>query len=317
MARELNNAAIHNLFESAGRGIPDLDGHAIRVAERGILWSKFAQTPALPPSATPEQVAEWNRPKNYEEWEEALRHGSPANPQDIAAWQQQNSSEDALGQLLRPTTAPTGAAHVQRQAPRRPAPVAPVPAAAPASKPAPQFSLRQTMDSPAGILPPQTYTPGPGDENYLGYTPGPDDPNYTGASKHISSLLKVADYLEKKKLGFERIAAGQSYEQVYTSYQAKGGDKMNIGQKGKADVTQGQYASLLNSGSYLPPNLPETMAVEIRAAIQNGRALGVTVVTTPANPAIASKIDAAVRQIQFTPASEKMDFTTTKFPPAA
>lgn len=175
MARELNNAAIHNLFESAGRGIPDLDGHAIRVAERGILWSKFAQAPApaLPPSATPEQVAEWNRPKNYEEWEEALRHGSPANPQDIAAWQQQNSSEDALGQLLRPTTAPTGAAHVQRQAPR-PAPVAPVPAAAPASKPAPQFSLRQTMDSPAGILPPQTYTPGPGDENYLGYTPGPD-----------------------------------------------------------------------------------------------------------------------------------------------
>jgi hypothetical protein len=143
------------------------------------------------------------------------------------------------------------------------------------------------------------------------------DPNYTGASKHISSLLKVADYLEKKKLGFERTAAGQSYEQVYTSYQAKGGDKMNIGQKGKADVTQGQYASLLNSGSYLPPNLPETMAVEIRAAIQNGRALGVTVVTTPANPAIASKIDAAVRQIQFTPASEKMDFTTTKFPPAA
>jgi hypothetical protein len=313
MARELNNAAIHNLFESAGRGIPDLDGHAIRVAERKILWSKLAQQQAaLPPSATPEQVAAWNKPQSYEELEESLRHGTLNNPQDVAAWNQ--NSTDELGQLLRPS-APTGAAHVQRPAApaRRPVPRQgqPVPAAAPISQPAPQFNLRQTMDSPAGILPPRTYTPGPDDPDYLGYTPGPDDPSYTGASKNISSLLKVANYLSKKT------AAGQSYEQVYASYQAKGGDKMNIGQRGKADVTQGQYAALLNSGSYLPPDLPETMAVEIRAAIQNGKAAGVTIITTPANPAIASKIDAAVRQIQFTPASEKMDFTTTKFPPAA
>jgi eukaryotic-like serine/threonine-protein kinase len=96
---------------------------------------------------------------------------------------------------------------------------------------------------------------------------------------------------------------------------ARGGDETKIGQKSKADVTQGQYASFLSTGSYLPRDLPETTGVEIRAAIQNGRAVGVTVITTPPNAVMNSKIDAAVRQIQFTPTSEKIDFTTTKFAP--
>lgn len=316
MTRELSNASIHKLFESVGRGIPDLDGHAIRVAERRILWSKLAQQTLADvgiPTQTPEQIAEWSR----------VQPGDELAPPPPTSQTEQQLAQ--LTQQLRTPVHPTGAAHVQRQAPvaARPRPAAPVaprpvaPAAAPVAKPAPQFDLRQTMDSPAGILPPQTYTTGPGDPNYLGYTPGPNDPNYTGASKNITSLLKVADYLSKKKSGLEKTAAGQSYEQVLAAYQAKGGDEMRVGQKSRPDVTQGQYAAFLNSGSYLPPNLPETMAVEIRAAIQNGKAVGVTVVTTPANRTFASQIDTAVRQIQFAPASEKMDFTTTKFPPAA
>jgi hypothetical protein len=321
MTRELDkNASIHRLFESAGRSIPDLDGHSIRVAARKVIFSKLAgggfgitkklpdtianqihvlanhimsmvndgsiginnveaalenmyhhtvknlelapvtssqeisrskiaqlmppsatpeqvaqwqaaqpapgsdliqppptsqterelaqlmqqqrSAPAptapagvpaavapapLPPPVTPEQVAQWNKPHTYEEWEEQIRH-----PQQMSPPQQPVRQQPAR---------PTGAAHVQRPAPRP----AVAPAAAPAAQSAPMFDLRQTMQSPTGIMPQLQYTPGPGDPNYvppapgLNYTPGPFDANYTGASKNIQGLLKIADYLSKKK----------------------------------------------------------------------------------------------------------------------
>jgi len=219
MTRE--TASIQSLLAAAEQSIPNLDGHNIRVAERRILWSKLAQQapasvgaaqPLIPPTVTPEQVAAWSKPRTYEEWEEAQKYKTPATNQqvmDTESWKTHNP-QDMLGQLLRPQgqqAAPKGVAHVQPQPAQRPAPkpaapVVPAPAANPAAKPVQQFDLRQTMDSPTGILPPQTYTPGPGDANYaapLGYTPGPNDPNYTGASKGIKGLLKVADYLSKKR----------------------------------------------------------------------------------------------------------------------
>lgn len=290
MTRELSNASIHKLFESVGRGIPDLDGHAIRVAERRILWSKLAQQTLADvgiPTQTPEQIAEWSR----------VQPGDELAPPPPTSQTEQQLAQ-LTQQLRTPTPAPTGVAHI-----RHPAPAArPRPAARPATP-------TSTIELPEMNI--------VGDPNEMLYTPGPNDPNYTGASKNVTSLLKVADFLSKKKSSkLEKVAAGKSYEQVLAAYQAKGGDEMRVGQKGRPDVTRGQYAAFLSSGSYLPANLPETMSVEIRAAIQNGRAVGVTVVTAPANGAFASQIDAAVRQIQFSPTSEKMDFTITKFPPA-
>jgi hypothetical protein len=182
MTRELDKNAIHKLLESAGRTIPDLDGHNIRVAERRILWSKVAQTPAdaplIPPSATPEQVAEWSKPRTYEEWEESIRHQQPAaNPTDVAALEQGNK-EDELSQLLRPrdpaapgkpAPAPTGVAHVQRPAPKKENVIQ-----------LPEMNIE-------------------GDPNEMLYTPGPNDPNYTGASKGVTGLLRIAGYLSRKK----------------------------------------------------------------------------------------------------------------------
>lgn len=216
MTREIDrNASIRTLFESAGRSIPDLDGHNIRVAERRILWSKIAQqvsptapagvpaavAPApLPPSATPEQVAQWNKPRTYEEWEEQIKHPQQMSDQQVmdqSAWQASNS-EDALAQLLRargpaaPTARPTGAAHVQQPA---------APARRPAAKPAPTIQLpNMTIEGE----PPENVVELPnmnivGDPNEMAYTPGPGDPNYTGASKSVLGLLKIADYLSKKK----------------------------------------------------------------------------------------------------------------------
>ena len=208
---------IQNLLIAAEQSIPNLDGHKIRVAERRIIWSKLAQqapapvgaAPLMPPSVTPEQVAQWNKPRTYDELVEQLKYKTPVTNQQVMdqeSWKKHNP-QDEIGQLLNPQRgqAPQkGVAHVPPQPAKRPVPTAapaavPTPAANPVAKPAPQFDLRQTMDSPTGILAPQTYTPGPEDQNYLGYTPGPNDPNYTGASKNISGLLKVADYLSKKR----------------------------------------------------------------------------------------------------------------------
>jgi hypothetical protein len=212
MIRE--TVSIQNLLAAAEDSIPNLDGHKIRVAERRILWSKLAQqapAPAgaaqpLPPSATPQQVAEWHKPRTYEEWEEQQKYNMPISDQQVmdqASWNQQNP-QDELGQLLNPqrqAPGPMGVAHVQPAKRPAPKPVA-APAGNPVAKPAPKFDLRQTMDNLTGIMPQQNYTPGPGDANYeepLGYTPGPDDPNYTGASKGIRGLLKMANYLSKKR----------------------------------------------------------------------------------------------------------------------
>jgi len=320
----------------------------------------------LPPPVTPEQVAQWNKPHTYEEWEEQIKHPQQMSPPQQPVRQQ-------------PARHPTGAAHMQR----------------PATK-------QNIIQLPAMVIggPDDrnalNYTPGPGDPNYteasksvqrllkvakhikkhanvnktvaglnvmfrncfnraqaqnpdiqgkinLTLTIGADGSvknveasssgNLGQAIECIKSSAMTANFdppaggastinipvvfVKQASLNRIKMAAGQSYEQVLAAYRASGGDRMSIGQKSKPDVTQGQYAAFLNGGSYLPPDLPETTAVEIRTAIQNGRAVGVTVLTTPPNAAINSKIDTAVRRIQFYPVSEKMDFTTTKFPPAA
>ena len=54
------------------------------------------------------------------------------------------------------------------------------------------------------------------------------------------------------------------------------------------------------------------MGVNICAAVQNGRAVGVTVTTTPSNPGIASCVAAQVRGLGF-PAHPRMDVARTTF----
>ena len=111
-----------------------------------------------------------------------------------------------------------------------------------------------------------------------------------------------------------KTAAGKSFEKCVSEYRAAGGDNLNAGkgQYGKSDISKTQYEAILNAGKYLPADLPENMAVEIRSAIQGGRAVGVTVLTNPPNPKFIGLIDVAVRGIVF-PNNPKMDFVITKF----
>lgn len=109
--------------------------------------------------------------------------------------------------------------------------------------------------------------------------------------------------------GYPMLAGGQSCEAAQGAYV----EEMKIGQRGQADITAGQYGAILNSGSYFAGcGVPDSMAISICAAVQNGRAVGVTVTTTPNSPRVASCINASVRRLNF-PSHPKLDVTRTTF----
>jgi hypothetical protein len=58
--------------------------------------------------------------------------------------------------------------------------------------------------------------------------------------------------------------------------------------------------------------VPSSTKVNICAAIQNGRAVGVTVSMDPPNPGAVSCVAGRVRGLSF-PANPKLDVTTTSF----
>jgi hypothetical protein len=91
-------------------------------------------------------------------------------------------------------------------------------------------------------------------------------------------------------------------------------EEINVGgPRGQADLTAGQFGAILNNGSYISGcGTPGSMRVNVCAAVQNGRAVGVTVTTEPPSGAITSCVTAAVRRMSF-PSNPKLDVATTRF----
>jgi hypothetical protein len=110
--------------------------------------------------------------------------------------------------------------------------------------------------------------------------------------------------------GIPILAGGMSCEQARARYI----EEINVGgPKGQADLTAGQFGSVLNNGSYITGcGTPGSMHVNVCAAVQNGRAVGVTVTTEPPNAGIASCVSNAVRRMSF-PSNPKLDIATTRF----
>jgi hypothetical protein len=82
---------------------------------------------------------------------------------------------------------------------------------------------------------------------------------------------------------------------------------------GPADLTAGELSGVLSRGAYLDDcEVPETIEVGICAAVQSGRALGVTVTTSPRAPQLERCIDRQIRALTF-PAHPRMDLTETRF----
>jgi hypothetical protein len=105
------------------------------------------------------------------------------------------------------------------------------------------------------------------------------------------------------------LGGGQSCESAQAAYN----EEMSMGPHGQADITGGQYAAVLNSGRYFAHcGVPDSTAINICAAVQNGRAVGVTVVTRPRNRGAEGCIAASVRGLSF-PSNPKLDVTRTAF----
>lgn len=113
-----------------------------------------------------------------------------------------------------------------------------------------------------------------------------------------------------KSGGFPILGGGQSCESAQAAYV----EEMTMGgPKGQADLTAGQYGAVLNRGSYFAHcGVPDSMGINICAAVQNGRAVGVTVSTKPRDPRIQSCIAAGVRGLSF-PSNPKLDVSRTSF----
>jgi eukaryotic-like serine/threonine-protein kinase len=113
-----------------------------------------------------------------------------------------------------------------------------------------------------------------------------------------------------KSGGYPILGGGQSCESARNAYV----EEMSVGgPRGQADLTQGQYSSVLNRGSYFGHcGVPDSMHLTICAAVQNGRAVGVTVTTQPADRRVQSCVAAGVRGLSF-PSNPKLDVATTRF----
>ncbi|HTA92176.1 MAG TPA: hypothetical protein VK745_21500 [Polyangiaceae bacterium] len=110
--------------------------------------------------------------------------------------------------------------------------------------------------------------------------------------------------------GFPILGGGQSCEAAQASYV----EEMNVGgPRGQADITGGQYAAIPNRGSYFAHcGVSDSAKISICAAVQNGRAVGVTVVLNPRNRGAEGCIAAGVRGLSF-PSNPKLDVTHTNF----
>ncbi len=107
--------------------------------------------------------------------------------------------------------------------------------------------------------------------------------------------------------GVPQLAGGQSCEGAQAAYVEE--IKMTGGQ---ADISRGQYAGIMNSGNYFSHcGVPSSVAVNICVAVQSGRAVGVTVSTTPNHPS-RSCIASAVRGLNF-PSHPKLDVVRVNF----
>jgi eukaryotic-like serine/threonine-protein kinase len=108
--------------------------------------------------------------------------------------------------------------------------------------------------------------------------------------------------------GIPQLGGGMSCEGAQASYV----EELKMTGGGPADISRGAYASVMNSGAYFSHcGVPSSVAVNICVAVQGGRAVGVTVNTTP-NHGSKSCIASAVRRLGF-PSNPKLDVVRVNF----
>jgi hypothetical protein len=99
---------------------------------------------------------------------------------------------------------------------------------------------------------------------------------------------------------------------------ARNNEQLTIGAaRGAPDISREAYASILQNGRYLSAcNIPERTVFEICAAVKTGRAIGITVVSSPASSELNGCVRRAVSRLKF-PSNERLDVTHTRFDAAS
>jgi hypothetical protein len=83
--------------------------------------------------------------------------------------------------------------------------------------------------------------------------------------------------------------------------------------RGAPDLSREALAAVLENGAYLARcDVPAGTALDICAAVQDGKVVGVTVSSAPRNPAINACVRRAVAALRF-PSSARLDTTRTRF----
>lgn len=85
---------------------------------------------------------------------------------------------------------------------------------------------------------------------------------------------------------------------------------------GAPDLTRDAFASVLENGAYLARcSVPPRTALEICAAVQDGKVVGVSVTSSPRDSAVNACVRRSVAALRF-PANARLDVTRTRFEPA-
>jgi hypothetical protein len=95
---------------------------------------------------------------------------------------------------------------------------------------------------------------------------------------------------------------------------ARNNEQISIGgPRGPTDITREAYAGILQNGRYLSGcSIPDRTVFEICAAVRDGRAVGVTVTSSPQNASLNSCVRRAVSRLKF-PQNPRLDVTHTRF----
>lgn len=90
-------------------------------------------------------------------------------------------------------------------------------------------------------------------------------------------------------------------------------DEVQMGKRNQKDLSTTELGAPLNNGAYLNDcEVPDNSKVDICAAVQNGKVVGVTVGISPSDPDREKCVAARVRGISF-PSHPKMDVVRTSF----
>ncbi len=99
---------------------------------------------------------------------------------------------------------------------------------------------------------------------------------------------------------------------------ARNNEQLTIGAaRGAPDISREAYASILQSGRYLSGcSIPERTVFEICAAVKDGHAVGITILSSPPSSKLNACVRSAVARLKF-PQNARLDVTHTRFDAAS